>query len=92
MMFWLYVAAAGSGALLGLFSLRVIAVLVGSVVLLATTVAFMTVEQWPLLVAFVNVLLLLTTLQFSYFLALLLPSAPTRVASQDRFDASTRRM
>jgi hypothetical protein len=91
-MLWLYVVAAGSGALLGLFSLRVIAVLVGSVVLVATTVVFMTVAQWPLLQAVVNVVLLLATLQFSYLVALLFPGTRTRVASHDRVDASTHRM
>ena len=92
-MLWLYVAAAGAGALLGLLGLRVIAVLVGSVVLVTATVAFMAVRQFPLLEAVVNVLMLLATLQFSYLVALMLPAARTRAASShDPVDASTRRM
>jgi hypothetical protein len=91
-MLWLYVVAAGAGALLGLLWLRVMAILAGSIVLVATTVAFMTVQQWPLLEAIVNLLMLLATLQFSYLVALMLPDSGTRVPSQEGFDASTRRM
>jgi hypothetical protein len=91
-MLWLYVGAAGVGALLGLLWLRVIAVLVASVVLVATAIVLMTVRQWSLLGAVVNLLILLATLQFSYLVALMVPSARIRVASHDTFDASTRRM
>ena len=91
-MLWLYVAAAGAGALLGLLWLRVIAVLAGSGVLVAITVVFMTIRQSTLLEVVLNLFMLLATFQFSYLVALMLPAARTRVASQDPFDASTRRM
>jgi hypothetical protein len=90
-MLWLYMAGAGAGALFGLLRLRVLAVLAGSVVLMAIAILLAALGHWPLLEAVVNVFLLLATLQFSYLAALLLSSA-TRVASRDRIDASTRRM
>ena len=91
-MLWLYVAAAGAGALLGLLWLRVIAVLAGSAILVATTIVFMAVRQSTLLEVVLNLLMLLATFQFSYLVALMLPAERARVASQDRFDAFTRRM
>ena len=91
-MLWLYVVAAGAGALLGLLWLRVIAILAGSIVLVATSVVFMTVQQWPLLEAIVNLLMLLATLQFSYLVALMLSSAWTRLASRTLTGGCTRRM
>jgi len=91
-MLWLYIAAAGTGALLGLLRLRVLAVLALSVILVATSVVWMTFFQWPLLGAAINVVTLPTTLQFSYLLALTLCSAWTRLASRTLLDVSTRRM
>jgi hypothetical protein len=85
-MLWLYIAAAGAGALLGLLRLRVLAVLAGSVVLMAITILFAAPGHWSLLGTVVNLFLLLATLQFSYLGALLLSSAK-RVASRDRVDA-----
>jgi len=90
-MVWLYVATAGAGALLGLLRLRVPAIVWGSVVLMAITIPLVALGHWPPLETVINLLLLLPTLQFSYLAALLLSSA-TRVASRDRVDASTRRM
>jgi len=89
-MLWLYIAAAGAGALLGLLRQRVLAVLAGSVVLMAITILFAAPGHLSLLETVVNLFLLLATIQFSYLAALLLSSA-TRVASRDRFDTSTRR-
>ena len=90
-MLWLYIAAAGAGALLGLLRLRVLAVFAGSVVLIAITVVLAALGHWPILGAIINAFLMLTTLQFSYLAAVMLSNA-TREASQDRFDTSTRRM
>ena len=89
---WLYIAAAGAGALVGLLWLRVLVVVAGSVVLVGISVVWMTLQQWPLLGAAINVFALLATLQFCYLVALMLSSAWTRVASRGSFDASTRRM
>jgi len=90
-MLWLYIAAVGAGALLGLLRLRVLAVLAGSVVLMAVTIFFAALGHGPLLQTVINLFLLLATHQFSYLTALLLSSA-TRVASRDRVDGSTCRM
>jgi hypothetical protein len=90
-MLWVCIAAAGAGTLLGLLRLRFQPVLVGSVFLVAINIAMAARGRWPLLDGIVNVFLLLTTLQVSYFAALILSSA-TRVASRDRIDASTGRM
>jgi hypothetical protein len=92
-MLWLYIAAAGAGALLGLFRLRVLAVLALSVILVATSVVWMTFFQpWPLLGAAINVVTLPATLQFSYLVALTLFSAWTRLASRALLEVCTRRM
>ena len=91
-MLWLYIAAAGAGALLGLLRLRVLAVLALSVILVATSVVWMTFFQWPLLGAAINVVTLPTTLQFSYLLALTLCSAWTRFSSRTLLGACNRRM
>ena len=80
-MLWLYIAAAGVGALLGLLWVRLLALLAGSVVLVAAAIV-MAAGHWPPLEAVINVFLLLATLQFSYLVALV------RIASQDRFDVS----
>jgi len=90
-MLWLYIAAAGAGALLGLLRLRVLAVLVGSVVLVAITVVLAALGHWPLLGTIITVFLMLATLQFSFLAAVMLSNA-TRAASRDRFDTYTRRM
>jgi hypothetical protein len=90
-MLWLYIAAAGAGALLGLLRLRVLAVLVGSVVLVAIIVVLAALGHWPLLGTIINVLLMLATLQLSFLAAVMLSNA-ARVASRDRFDTYTRRM
>ena len=90
-MLWLYLAAAGSGALFGLLRLRVLAVVAGSIVLVAMTAALAGLGHWPLLEAVVTVFLLQVTLQFSYLAALILSGA-TRVASRDASNAWTRRM
>ena len=91
-MLWLYIAAAGVGTLLGLFWLRVLAVLAGSVMLVAISVVWMTLQQWPLLGAVINVFMLLATLQFSYLAMLMLSIAWTRLASRGLLGASTRRV
>jgi hypothetical protein len=94
-MLWLYIAAAGAGALLGLLWLRVLAVLAGSVILMAITVVWMTLQQRPFLEGVINVFMLLAILQFSYLATLMLSCAWTRAALRgpfDSFDASTRRM
>jgi hypothetical protein len=90
-MLWLYIAAAGAGALLGLLRLRVLAVFAGSVVLVAITVVLAALGHWPILGAIINVFLVLAALQLSYLAAVVLSNA-TRVVSRDRFDTSTRRM
>jgi hypothetical protein len=69
-MLWLYIAAAGAGALLGLLWLPVLAVPAGLIVFVALAVIFMTVRHWPLLQAIVNVFILLATLQIGYLIAL----------------------
>jgi hypothetical protein len=79
-MLWLYIAAAGAGALLGLLWLRVLAVLAGSVILMAITVDWMTLQQRPFLEGVINVFMLLAILQFSYLAALMLSCACTRAA------------
>ena len=71
-MLWLYIAAAGAGALLGLLRLRVLAVLAVSIILAAISVVWTTIEQWPVTGAAVNVFTLLATLQFSYLVVLVL--------------------
>lgn len=91
-MLWLYIAAAGAGALLGLLRLRVLAVLVVSVILVAISVVWTTYEQWPVSEAAINVFALLATLQFSYLVALMLSSAWTRLASRTLMGGCTRRM
>ena len=67
---WLYIAAAGVGALLGLLWLRLLALLAGSVVLVAVAIVMAALGHWPPLKAVINVFLLLATLQFSYLVAL----------------------
>jgi hypothetical protein len=89
-MLWFYLVAAGAGALLGLIRLRILAVLAGSVGLVAVSIVLAALGHWSLLEAVINMFLLLATLQFSY-LAALLVSSTMRVASRDRFDTSTRR-
>jgi hypothetical protein len=71
-MLWLYMTAAGVGALLGLLWRRVIAVVAASAVLMTITVVVMTLRQRSLLEVVVNIPMLLTTLQLSYFAALML--------------------
>ena len=61
-MLWLYVVAAGTGALLGLLWLRAPAIPVGLVVL----VVLMALRHWPLLEAVVHAYLLMVTFQLSY--------------------------
>jgi hypothetical protein len=90
-MLCLYLAAGGVGTLLGLLWLRVLAVLAGSVGLVAITIVLATLRQLTLVEGVIDVFLVLATLQFSYLAALMLSNA-TRVASRDRFDTSTRRM
>jgi hypothetical protein len=69
-MLWLYIAAAGVGSLLGLLWLRLLALLAGSVVLVAVAIVMAALGHWPPLEAVINVFLLLATLQFSYLVAL----------------------
>ena len=69
-MLWLYIAAAGVGSLLGLLWLRLLALLAGSVVLVAVAIVMAALGHWPPLEAVINVFQLLATLQFSYLVAL----------------------
>jgi len=71
MLWWLYIAAAGVGALRGLLWLRLLAILTGSVVLVAGAIVMAALVHWPPLEAVINVFLLLATLQVSYLVALL---------------------
>src|SRR5215470_10832635 len=71
-MLWLYMTAAGAGALLGLLWRRVIVVVAASVALIAVAVVVMTLRQRSLLEVVVNIPLLLTTLQLGYLVALML--------------------
>jgi hypothetical protein len=60
-MLWLYVVAAGTGALLGLLWLRAPAI--PALVILVVLMAF---RHWPLLEAIINAYLLVVTFQLSY--------------------------
>jgi len=48
-MLWLFIVAAGTGALLGLARLRVLAVFVASVALAVTAVVLLSLAHWALL-------------------------------------------
>jgi len=77
-MLWLFITAAGTGALLGLALLRVLPVLTASVALALTAVVLMTLGQRPLLEIIVYTFMLLTTLQCSYLVGFIYSSRQMR--------------
>ena len=65
-MLWLFIVAAGTGALLGLARLRVLAVFAASLALAVTAVVLLSLAHWALLEIIVYTFMLLGTLQCSY--------------------------
>ena len=65
-MLWLFIVAAGTGALLGLARLRVLAVFAASLALAVTAVVLLSLAHGGVLEIIVHTFMLLGTLQFSY--------------------------
>jgi len=77
-MLWLFITAAGTGALLGLALWRVLAVFAASLALAVTTVILLSLAHWGLLGTIVYTLMLLGTLQCSYVIGFISSSRWTR--------------
>ena len=82
-MLWLFIVAAGTGALLGLARLRVLAVFAGSVALAVTAVVLLSLAHWALLEIIVYTFMLLGTLQCSYVIAFVIVLISSRRRTQN---------
>lgn len=89
-MLWLFITAAGIGALLGLAVLRVLAVFAASVALAVTTVVSLSLAHWSLLETIVCTFMLLAAFQYSYIIGFMSSSRWTRNTVTE-YDVSTGR-
>jgi hypothetical protein len=87
-MLWCFITAGGAGFLFGLW-LRVPVVLAASAFIVTTGVSMTPGEALP--EAIMLVFMMLTTLQFSYLVGLMLSGAGTGVTSQDPSRTSSGR-